>query len=63
MAMTDVAGEFTGGLKNRPPTQRNTVSRRANALSTCANQLLLGNVPPPLGPGDLAVLVAMHARR
>ena len=57
-AMTEVAGEFTAGLRNLPPTERKLASRRAQALSSCANQLLLGDVSPRLRPGDLAALIA-----
>jgi hypothetical protein len=56
-AMTDVAQEVNASLKNLPPIERKLASRRAAALSSCANQLLLGNGPPPLQPGDLAEIL------
>jgi hypothetical protein len=49
-AMTDVAGEFTASLPHLPPSERKLVSRRAAALSSCANQLIAGTVPR--GPGQ-----------
>jgi hypothetical protein len=52
-AMSDVAGEFTASLIHLPPAERKIVSRRAAALSSCANQLLSGGVPPRPRPGDL----------
>lgn len=51
-AMTDVAGEFTADLANLSPAERMIASRRAAMLSTCANQLIAGDVPPPPQPGD-----------
>jgi hypothetical protein len=45
-AMTEVAAEYTAGLKFLPPTERWQATRRAAALSSTANQLLLGPVPP-----------------
>ncbi len=56
-AMTEVAGEFTADLKNLPPDARRAASCRAAALSSCANQLLLAELPPPLEPGDLAAII------
>jgi hypothetical protein len=56
-AMTDVAGEFTASIANLPPTARKEASRRAALLNGCANDLLSGNVPPRLRPGDLAAFV------
>jgi hypothetical protein len=56
-AMTDVAREFTAELKHLPPAEQKIASHRAAALNTCASQLLLGHVPPPLAPGDLAVII------
>jgi hypothetical protein len=55
-AMADVAGEFTTGLHNLPPEERRLASRRAAALSSCAQQLLTGNVPPAPQPSDLAAI-------
>jgi hypothetical protein len=62
-AMTEVAEEFTAGLKNLPPAQHQLASRRAAALSSCANQLLLGNVVPPLRPAELAAILPMQTAR
>jgi hypothetical protein len=56
-AMTDVAGEFTADLQNLPPAERRIASRRAAALSNCANELIAGDVPPPPRPGDLAAIM------
>ncbi|MEA2738361.1 MAG: hypothetical protein QOH05_1668 [Acetobacteraceae bacterium] len=41
-AMSDVANEFTASLGSLPPAERKLASMRANALSTCATQLLSG---------------------
>lgn len=56
-AMSDVANEFTAGLSNLPPVERKLASLRAAALSSCANQLLSGEVPSRPRPGDLAALM------
>jgi hypothetical protein len=56
-AMSDVADEFTAGLSNLPPVERKLASFRAAALSSCANQLLSGDVPSRPRPGDLAALM------
>ncbi len=56
-AMTEVAGEFTADLKHLPPDARRAASCRAAALSSCANQLLLGELPPPPKPGDLTAII------
>jgi hypothetical protein len=52
-AMTDVAGEFTASLHNLPPAERKMASMRAAALSSSANALLSGAVPPRLHPGAM----------
>ena len=45
-AMSDVAREFTDSLPNLPRSERWAVSRKAAALSSCANHLIAGvNVP------------------
>lgn len=62
-AMTDVASEFTTDLKNLPPAERKMASRRAAALSSCANQLLLGNVAAPLELADLAAIIRPNVPR
>jgi hypothetical protein len=54
-AMSDVAGEYTASLIHLPPAERKLASRRAAALSSCANQLLTGNAPPRPRPGDLTI--------
>lgn len=56
-AMSDVANEFTASLPNLPPVERKLASLRAAALSSCANQLLSGDVPFRPRPGDLAALM------
>jgi hypothetical protein len=56
-AMTDVAGEFTADLRNLPPAERRLASLRAAALSSCANQLISGEVPPAPRPGDLDAFI------
>lgn len=56
-AMSNLAHEFTANLPNLPPVERKLVSLRAAALSSCANQLLSGEVPPRASPGDLAALM------
>ena len=55
-AMSDVAGEFSASLIHLPPAERHVASRRIAALSSCANELLSGPIPPRLHPGDLAAL-------
>jgi hypothetical protein len=55
--MTDVAGEFTADLQNLLPSERRMASRKAAALSSCANQLIAGNVPLPPRLGDLAAIM------
>jgi hypothetical protein len=52
-ALSDVAGEVTASLIHLPPAERKIASRRAAALSSCANQLLTGDIPPRPRPGDL----------
>jgi hypothetical protein len=49
-AMADVAAECTAEFPNLPPTQRRAASIRAAALSTCATDLLAGEVPPKISP-------------
>ena len=56
-AMSDVANEFTGSFPHLPPAERKLVSIRAAALSSCANQLLSGEVSSRPRPGDLAALM------
>jgi hypothetical protein len=51
-AMADVAGEFTADLTGLPAASRKEATHRASLLSTCANALLSGAVPPRLRPGD-----------
>jgi hypothetical protein len=63
LAMTDVAAEFTAGLQNLRPSEPKLAFGRTNALSTCANQLLLGDVPPPPQPGEPAAITAPLIRR
>jgi hypothetical protein len=48
-AMTDVASELDVDLQDLSPEQRLAISRQAAALSSCASQLLSGDVPQPLG--------------
>jgi hypothetical protein len=54
-AMSDVADEFTASLIHLPPAARKIASRRAAILSSCANQLLSGDVPPRPSPDDLPI--------
>ena len=56
-AMTDVAAEFTAGMADLSPAERQEASHRAALLTSCANQLLSGTVPPRLRPGDLDALI------
>jgi hypothetical protein len=53
--MTDVAAEFTAGVAHLPLAERQEASHRAALLTSCANQLLSGTVPPRLRPADLDV--------
>jgi hypothetical protein len=56
-AMADVAAEFTADLPNLPPIERRAMTIRANALSSCARDLLGGHVTPRPRPGDLATMM------
>jgi hypothetical protein len=56
-AMSDVAAEFTADIANLPPQQQAIASRRATLLSGAATDVILGNIPPPPKPGDLAALM------
>jgi outer membrane biosynthesis protein TonB len=60
-AMTDVAAEFTADVANLPPEQRAAASRRAALLSSAATDVILGNIPPPMKPGDLAAFMQSNA--
>jgi hypothetical protein len=51
--MAQVAAEIAAEIPNLPPIQRAEATMRAAALKECANDLLSGNVPPRLRPGDL----------
>jgi hypothetical protein len=51
-AFTDVANEIAAELPNLPPEQRKIAAIRAAALSSSAQELLSGSVPPRLRPGD-----------
>jgi hypothetical protein len=59
--MTDVAAEFTAGIAHLPLAERQEASHRAVLLTSCANQLLSGTVPPQLRPGDLDALFRPNA--
>jgi hypothetical protein len=48
-----VAAEIAAEIPGLPPHQRAEATIRAAALQQCANDLLTGNVPPRLRPGDL----------
>ena len=65
-AMADVAIEFTANIAGLPPAERQEASRRAALLSTCANELLSGSVPPDLesaiGPALAQLRVLQSAR-
>ena len=56
-AMTNVAAEFSAEAASLPPAQRNIASCRADALSGAATEVILGNIPPPMKPGDLAAFI------
>jgi hypothetical protein len=60
-AMTDVAAEFTADAANLPPEQRAAASHRAALLSSAATDVILGNIPPPMKPGDLAAFMQRNA--
>jgi hypothetical protein len=45
-SMAEVAAEYTAGLSNLPPRERNHALIRAAALSSTANALLSGAIPP-----------------
>jgi hypothetical protein len=57
-AMADVADEFTASLIHLPPVERKMASRRIAALSSCANDLMLGTAATQrFKPGDLDALL------
>jgi hypothetical protein len=56
-AMSTVASELAGSLPHLSPGERKLTSLRAAALSSCANQLLSGDISSPPRPGDLAALM------
>jgi hypothetical protein len=57
-AMADVADEFTASLIHLPPVERKMASRRIAALSSCANDLMLGTAATQrFRPGDLDALI------
>ncbi|HEY1410746.1 MAG TPA: hypothetical protein VGF36_01335 [Rhodopila sp.] len=56
-AMTEVAAEFSGEAARLPPAERKMASIRADALSSAATEVILGNIPPPMRPGDLAAFM------
>jgi hypothetical protein len=60
-AMMEVAGEVTGNLRNLPPAERKMASIRAEALRTCANDLIAGVVVPRLQPNALKSLIRPNA--
>ena len=50
--MANEASEITAAIPNLPPAERATASFRAAALSSTANELLMGTgSPPPIPPG------------
>jgi hypothetical protein len=54
IAMANEASEITASIPNLPPVERSTASFRAAALSSTANQLLMGGRSPlPIPPGDI----------
>jgi hypothetical protein len=55
--MARVAAKYTADLHNLSPLERRQASIRATALSSCAHDLLAGNVGPRPRPGDLAALM------
>jgi hypothetical protein len=61
--MTDVAAEFSGEAASLPPAERKMASLRAEALSSAATEVLLGNIPPPMKPGDLAAFMQPNPPR
>lgn len=62
-AMSDVAAEFTANVANLPPAQREMASRRAALLGSAATDVILGNIPPPMKPGDLATFMQSNPPR
>jgi hypothetical protein len=62
-AMSDVAAEFTADIANLPSEDRAIASRRAALLSSAATDVILGNIPPPMKPGDLAALMQPNPPR
>jgi hypothetical protein len=62
-AMSDVAAECTAGAANLSPEDRVIASRRAALLSSAATDVILGNIPPPMKPGDLAAFMQPNPPR
>jgi hypothetical protein len=59
-AMADVAGEFTASIAHLPPADRKLASLKAAALSSTANALLSGTIPPGPGRFDLSAIARPH---
>jgi hypothetical protein len=51
-----LAAEYTASLPHLPPAERKMATFRAAILSHCATDLLTGNGPQRLRPGDLAAI-------
>jgi hypothetical protein len=51
-AMTDVAEEFTAGLKDLPPGERRKEMARIEAATMAAAELVSGTAPPPIHATD-----------
>ena len=62
-AMSDVAAECTADAANLSPEDRAIASRRAALLSSAATDVILGNIPPPMKPGDLAAFIQLTPPR
>jgi hypothetical protein len=56
-AMADVAGEFAAAIPGLPAAERKAASIKAAALSTAANALLTGEMPPEIIPFNLAEMM------
>jgi hypothetical protein len=56
-AMARAAAKYLADLPNLPPAQRREATIRATALSTTAQDVLVGNIGPRPRPGDLSALM------
>jgi hypothetical protein len=57
-AMSTVAAEYTAGLDDLPPAERQAAQARARALNNCASELRSGKPSNRPRPGDLGAAIS-----